>query len=277
MTLEPTIAVTTLERALRLLLSRELRGAWREGWLERATTAQQRKRWQERYEQEQARRPGAASVPAVGLEYSELYELIALLDEHWDAAGAALGKKKQVLPLLEHFERIRNTASHSRELLPFERQLMSGIAGEIQNKVTIRMSSQDPTGDYYPRIVSAVDNFGTAIVIADELDEMAGQVPAGARRMVLQVGDVVTFTCVGTDPKGRELEWTLNRPRGAYLVVLGPSGEPTELTWQVSDEDVEESAAVQIYMSTADSPYHRWKHFDHRVWFPYVVRPPDFT
>lgn len=276
-TLEPTVAVTTLERALRQLLSRELRAGWGHGWLERVTTPQQRDRWQERYEQERARRPAVWGLPVVGLEYSELYELIAIADKHWDKVAAALGKRAAILPLLEHFERIRNTASHSRDLMPFERELMSGIAGEIRNKVTIHMSAQDPAGDYYPRMESAVDSFGAAIAIWDQMSEIAGTVPDTSPRIVLQVGDVVTFTCTGTDPKGRDLEWKLNRSGGGdQVVVVGASGDPVELVWRVEDIDVGESVAVSIYMSAAGGRYHRWNWYDHRTYFMYVVRPPDF-
>lgn len=276
MTLEPTVAVTTLERALRLLLRRTLQAAWGQGWLERVTTPAQREQWQGRHEQEQARRPGVLDLPPAGLEYSELYELIAIADKHWDKVAAALGKRAAILPLLEHFERIRNTASHSRELMPFERELMSGIAGEIRNKVTIHMSSQDPVGDYYPRMESAADSFGAAISMWNEMSEIAGTVPDASPRMVLQVGDVITFTCSGTDPKGRDLEWTLTRSTGgAQVVAVRPSGEQVELVWHVEDGDVGESVAVSIHMSAAGARYRRWSHFDHRTYFMYVVRPPD--
>lgn len=216
-------------------------------------------------------------MPSVGLEYSELYELIAIAKDNWDKVAAALGKRAAILPLLEHFERIRNTASHSRELMPFERELMSGIAGEIRNKVTIHMSAQDPGGDYYPRMESAVDSFGAAITVRGEMGEIAGTVPDASPRMVLQVGDAVTFTCSGTDPKGRDLEWTLSRSGGGtQVVVVKPSGEPAEVVWHVEDGDVGESVDMSIYMSAAGARYRRWSWFDHRTHFMYVVRPPDF-
>ncbi|WP_426593822.1 hypothetical protein ACPPVS_18855 [Cellulomonas sp. McL0617] len=276
MTLEPTVAVTTLERTLRQLLSRELRLAWGAGWLERVTTVEQRAAWQGRYEQERTRRPGASAVAPVGLEYSELYELIAIASTHWDKVAAALGKRAKILPLLEHFERVRNTANHSRELMPSERELMSGIAGEMRNKVTIHVSSQDAAGDYYPRIESASDSFGSAITVWDEVGELAGTVAEPAPRMILQVGDVVTFTCSGTDPKGRDLEWTLTRSTGGEaVIVLAASGDPVELQWHVEENDVGEAIAVSTHMSATGARFHRAHGFDYRTFFMYVVRPPN--
>ncbi len=134
------------------------------------------------------------------------------------------------------------------------------------------MSSQDPAGDYCPRLESAVDSFGAAIAIWDDMSEVAGTVPDTSPRMVLQVGDVVTFTCSGIDPKGRDLEWKLSRSGGGNeTVVVGPSGEPVELVWHVDDGDVGESVAVSIHMSAAGGRYRRWGWFDHRTYFRYVV------
>lgn len=63
----------------------------------------------------------------------------------------ALGPKVETLPLLARFEQLRNSVAHSRGILAFEEALLSGIAGQIRNQVTIFMSIQDPSGDYYPR------------------------------------------------------------------------------------------------------------------------------
>lgn len=274
--MEPQVAVATLERALRLLLTRVLRAAWPGDWLERVTTPELLARWRSRYTDERAKRPGVTTVAPVGLDYSELHELIDIADANWDKVAPALGKRHSMVPLLKHFERVRNTASHSRDLMPFERELMSGIAGEIRNKVTIFMSTQDPAGDYYPRMESAHDSFGATIAVREEMGEIAGLVPDGSARTVLRVGDVVTFTCTGTDPKGRDLEWTLALPNARPPAVRAPSGEPVELEWHVAGEHVSEACTVEIYMSVADSPYHRWGWFDHRTYFMYTVRPPDF-
>lgn len=275
MTLEPSIAVATLERALRQLLAHEFHQAWGDGWLDRVTKPEQRERWRARAQDEQSRRPGVLGLPDVGLEYSELYELIAMAEANWDKVARALGRKKSMVPLLERFERLRNPTNHSRELLSFERDYLSGVAGEVQNKVTIYMSTKDPAGDYYPRIEAARDSFGSAITVYDVIGDVAGVVSASEPRMIVQLGDVVTFTCVGSDPQGRDLAWTLSStPRANIATGTSRSGEPIELQWQTAEEDVSEATAVQIYMSAVGARFHRSQRYDHRAYFLYIVRPP---
>lgn len=272
MATEPAVSVTTLERALRQLMGRELRREYGPGWLARISTPEQRDVWQGRHDDEVTRRPGVVAVPAVGLEYSELYELIEIAGKHWGPLAKALGKKAKMLPLLEHFERVRNTASHSRDLMPFERDLMSGISGEIRNKVTLHMTTTDPDGDPYPRIESATDAFGNTIEIAPELTELAG----GLSRplALLHPGDAVKFTCTGVDPRGRDLDWWLTSPSTPGLPdpTAAPSGQPVELIWEVQDRDIIENNAVHIYMGVTGANYHRAHGFDHRVYFTYRVR-----
>lgn len=271
MAVEPTVAVTTLERALRQLMDRVFEEEYGPAWLDRVTTTEQRTKWHGRYEQEVARRPGLVTVPLVGLEYSELYELIGIAKKHWEPLAPALGKQAKVVTLLEHFERVRNTASHSRDLMPFERDLMSGISGEIRNKVTLHMTSTAPDGDPYPRIESAVDSFGDAIEIRPKLQEIAG---ISERGLIVNPGDSITFTCTGIDARGRDLEWQL-RSHGsdASDSAKAPSGHPVELTWDVQESEVSESAGVNIQMLATGARYHRAGSFDHRVIFTYRVRP----
>lgn len=269
MTLEPTIAVTTLERALRQLMAREYQREYGTDWLERVSSPEQRDKWHERVHQEIKRRPGVLAVPSIGLEYAELHEIITIAKSHWSPIGAALGKQRTMIPLLEHFERIRNTAAHSRELLPFEVDLMSGIAGEIRNKVTLHMTTRDPDDDPYPRIESVVDSYGDAVTIRSVLGEIAG---SSDRRTLLTPGDIVTFTCVGNDARGRDLEWWTESVGGALDRAVVPSGSPATLEWRVADADVAESLALHIYLAVANSRYHRAHSFDHRVYFKYRVR-----
>ena len=253
-------------------MRREFEDKYGPAWLSRVTTPEQREKWQGRYEQETARRPGLVAVPSVGLEYSELYELIEIAKKHWEPLAPALGKRARVAPLLEHFERVRNTVSHSRDVLPFERDLMSGISGEIRNKVTLHMTSTAPDGDPYPRIESAVDSFGDAIEIRPQLQEIAG---ISERGLIIRPGDSITFTCTGIDALGRDLEWQLrSHSSDASDSAESPSGHPAELTWHVLESDVSESAGVNIQMKAAGARYHRAGSFDHRVIFTYRVRPP---
>lgn len=89
---------------------------------------------------------------------------------------------------------------------------------------------------------------------------------------MLQPGDLVTFTCVGIDPQGRDLRWSRKNPRSSE--VVSRSGEAAILTWTVADEDVTETAASHVYLERDETKYRRFGWFDHRAYFTYRVRPP---
>lgn len=268
--LEPAMAVVALERALRYLMSAEYCRAYGDSWLDRVTTSEQREKWAGRRNDEIRRRPAVTIPPLAGLEYSETYELIEIAGAHWEPLATALGKQRRILPLLEHFERVRNTASHSRDLVTFERGLMSGIAGEIKNKVTIHMTTQDPAGEFYPRIESVVDGFGTSISLETPVTELSG---SAMPYTVLHPGDTVTFRCAGSDPHGRRLEWTLKSTRREFQRLVADADSTVELTWHVEDQDIVESVAAEVYMSVEGADYHRANGFDHRAYIMYRVRP----
>lgn len=133
------------------------------------------------------------------------------------------------------------------------------------------MSTQDPVGDIYPRIESITDPFGRRIESATVDGEIAGTITD--YNIVLRPGDSAAFTCIGLDPQNRDLHWRIGKwPINAG--VISKSGAPAVLTWEVDDGDVTETAVLEIYLSTADSKYHRFGVFDHRAYFMFRVRPP---
>lgn len=115
---------------------------------------------------------------------------------------------------------------------------------------------------WYPKIDSIVDSF-------NQTSEYTLN-----RRLPLEVGDEVTFTCRGTDPQGRELIWTLhtNLHRGGR--TLEARGADVSLTWKVAEGEVMDWATVTIRMSS-NSQYHRWGIFDEEAPFHYSVEPPS--
>ena len=246
-----------------------------DGWLSVVASQKQSTDWSERCVAEAARvKRGVAAVPEVGLSYANFYDLLTIADKHWEELAPALDKKAITFRLLERFEQLRNSVAHGRPLLAFERDLLSGIAGQIRNQVTIFMSTQDDAGEYYPRIESITDSFGHRIDSAGSVDhELAGSQITGK---VLRPGDVVTYTAIGTDPQDRTLRWRLTSSQTGRLLAqeLSSKGTPVALTWVVDDGDVTETAVVQIHMEADGARYHRFVGFDHRAFFHYTVRPP---
>ncbi|MFT4398049.1 hypothetical protein ACLTEW_24300 [Gordonia lacunae] len=214
---------------------------------------------------------GVTQIPSGELEFAQFFELIDIADKNWQPLSSALGKKAETFALLKRFRRLRDPIAHSRELLPFEQDILSGIAGEIRNKVTIYLSSQDQSGDYYPRIEQITDQFGNVYNGTDP--ENPTWVNAQEK---LQVGDTVDFTCVGLDPQGRELEWSLQQANvGTYTSTVQARGNTVTLRWTVEPEHVRIRPVSIITLRALATKYHRFSNHDQLVnWQFTSVVPP---
>lgn len=273
-TLDPGTALATCETALRGLMKFAYEQAYGPGWLHHVA-ATEVEVWRGRAEDErQARGPkGVIAVPDAGLSYANYYDLLTIAGKYWDPLAPALGKRATAMAFLDRLKGLRNSVGHSRPLNPFERDLMSGIAGQIRNQVIIYMTSQDDAGDLYPRIESVTDSFGRRIESDTANTEMAGNVDTKPYVLV-HPGDQVTFECFGLDPQGRTLEWALTNPWPGDWVTGELPGASTELAWTVLDSDVSEVRTIGIHMRAVGTPYHRWGSYDHRAGFAFRVRPP---
>ncbi|MET7718632.1 hypothetical protein [Streptomyces sp. NPDC005407] len=213
-------------------------------------------------------------MPTSELAYAQFFDVLTLLRKHWEDFKPALGKQSEKMGLLSRFEALRNSVAHSRDLLPFEEELLSGIAGEIRNRVTIYMSSQDPTGDYFARIDSVTDSLGNCIdSFPQDPMEHGASLRTGA---VLHPGDVITFRCRGTDPQGRDLVWWFlpnwEADNRRY------TGRDLEIAWPVRSLEIAARVDIHIYMEST-GPHHRVNtgtaSFDHCATFIYTVLPRD--
>lgn len=268
--LDPAEALTTCERALRQLFGLAYSDAFGSEWLSHIASSEKLESWCERRDAERRSREkrGVLQVDDTALAYAEFYDLCAIAEKHWGPLGPALGKQSQTLPLLHRFNRLRNTVAHSRPLLSFEADLLSGIAGEIRNRVTVYMTKQDPAGDHYARIESVTDSFG----------RVATGEGAGGGNIVMepdvrvQVGDVITFDCEGHDPKGRALSWVA-RVNG--VLMFQREGNRVRGSWRVQEDHVGQRTSVSVKLAS-DSPYrrHGFGEADDGVLFAFNVEPP---
>ncbi|SHN26851.1 Swt1 family HEPN domain-containing protein [Actinacidiphila paucisporea] len=162
--MDPSEALASCERALRELLTVSLRDKFGDNWLQEVFTPEDLARLREKQEVETKRRTkrGAAAVSASLITYAEFTQLTRLVDRHWDSLNRALGVKKEITVLLDRIEALRNAVAHSRELLPFEQELMSAIAGEIRNRVTIHIAARTPPVNTFPASKSCATASATA-------------------------------------------------------------------------------------------------------------------
>ncbi|MFE1796463.1 hypothetical protein ACFW9L_09895 [Streptomyces sp. NPDC059517] len=271
-TMNPSQALSSCEQALRELLTIVLSKKLGPTWIKRVCAPEEIARLEEKREVERKRRTnrGAIAVPTNLISYAEFTNLIKWVRAYWDDVAPALGKKKEIEVFLDRFEALRNAVAHSRELLVFEEELLSAIAGEIRNRVTIYMSSMDPAGDYFPRIEWVTDNLGNNTENAQKPSDGAWVVPTTTS---LRPGDRVSFRCRGTDPQGRTLSWTIRHLGGVTSPV---QGSDVDLTWDVAEHNIGQQVYVNITLKSSSSS-HRTNGadgYDAVVTMMYNVLPP---
>ncbi|GHE80209.1 hypothetical protein GCM10014715_39490 [Streptomyces spiralis] len=274
----PSVALASCERSLRDLLTIVLREKFGADWIRHVFEETDVAILRNKQETEQKRRTkrGVVAVSGNLIEYAEFTQLTRLINKHWEALNGALGAKKEITVLLDRFEALRNTVAHSRELLPFEEELLSAIAGEIRNRVTIHISGKDAAGQYFPRIELVRDSFGNSTETAVQNQPQLFSVATGT---TLRPGDVVTFTCRAVDPQNRGLFWAFQTPDGVRHTSDDPYGatfgEAVEWTWEVTDKHISGIAVLAVTL-TSDGNYHRYgaAGYDSIVAFTYEVLPP---
>ncbi len=275
-TMDPATSLATAEQALRDLLAAVMYKEHGADWMDKVVEPARRQEWKKVREQEARQRVGHTLSGVDDLSYAFLGDIVEIIRKtaHWKQFfEPVLGPRDEAFALLGILQTIRRPVGHSRPLLPFEEDLISGIAGRIRNQVTIYLSDQDPDGNYYSRIERIEDSFGNAFTYSqgtDFSDILTVHTPT-----MLRVSDIVTFRCEGTDPHGRELTWRLDH---------APPGEPVEspgdhvdLTWKVQATDTGKKwIAVHL---RHEGHYHRHVgedlFADATVRFYYRVLPPS--
>jgi len=267
--MEPTEALRSVETVLRLSIAQILPD-WKDVLSNEALGKVAEKR------KEEGKRRDGAVVSDELLDYLEFHQLTSIINKRWEQFKPVFRDKGRTAAFFDFLEDVRNSIAHSRNLLPFERDLLSRISGQLRNQVTIYRSSVTDSAQYYPQIESVTDSFGwrmpkgtTQVITGPD------QFRVGTR---LEVGQTVQFNCSGWDARDRTLYWRLFRVEAYWATSqkrLVSSAEGTEalLTWQVTDEDVGEYSHAIIEMISA-SRFHLHKDYDDQVLFTYAVNPP---
>lgn len=266
---DPTLSAQTAETDLRGLARLVLEPVLGPNWVERSGvfTPEQTEKIKARRSEEQGKRGGAVVEQSL-VFYIDLWDLITMTKRHWTRFKKVLGPNRerwnQESQLLYN---MRNAQAHGRVLLGFERDLLSGIAGDIRNRVTRYRSDVDPQENWWPRIESATDSFGNASSGRGGGFVAAGILDTG---LVLSVGDVVTYECAGWDPQDRVLTWTIRHHSTTCATAQGTNVTlPVTITDQMIGANVYLNIELQV-----DAPYHRQPRTDDNISFRYVVRPP---
>ncbi|XVV14378.1 hypothetical protein ACQP2X_08550 [Actinoplanes sp. CA-131856] len=269
--MEPTAALRSIETALRLLICDVLGSP---GWLA-APGAPSEDRLRERQAEEAKRRDGATASQNL-IDYTETYHLTTLVVKNWEKFQPALNDKARTVAYFGIINDVRNSVAHSRDLVSFERDLISGIAGHLRNQISLYRSTKTASARYYPLIEDLRDSFGREG--QSYFTDQAFRPVIGPR---IEVGDILTFMGTAFNAKGRRTRWEV-RTSKHYHQFTAPEnvvaeGDSVSFDYLVKSQDVDEKFIIDIRI-VADSKYHRVSlgdeaYDDIRI-FTYSVNPP---
>lgn len=190
-------ALRDTENSLRDLISGVLATRYAVGWEANiGVTTERIERWEKRRENERSRMRGAPIEERL-LYYSDFYDLWDIVKKHWDLLCPILGERKVIEVWLGELERLRDPNAHNRDLLPYQKNLVLGISGDIRARIVRYRSRMEHVDDYFPKIESARDSVGHSWT----------PVGSSSARPTLRVGDSLDFVVTAADPQGGALEF----------------------------------------------------------------------
>ena len=256
--MEPTEALRSIETRLRLILNERMGPNWVSGLPDG-----QRRRLETWRTNEVVKR-GAHVEHDDLADYTMTGELARLITDNWKKFEQVFRDQDEFNWLMRNVESVRNTIAHSRALLPYERDLLSGAAGKINQLVATYRADAGDSDSYFPRIERLTDNMGTQW-IGDPMSTIGRYT-----RKRLDVGTVLTIQCSSTPIRGKALRWDLRRFFGPFSPGI-PSSDPVatlhadsgELRYEITGADVSETFGLNVSLRT-DSPYARHTDFSGR-------------
>ncbi|MGB7061645.1 MAG: Swt1 family HEPN domain-containing protein [Candidatus Zixiibacteriota bacterium] len=247
------------ENALRDFIAFKLQKSIGDNWIELCGVSPERiERWKERKEIEEKKQV-AGVVEERLIYYADFYDLITILKHRWsEDFSEVFGKWKDMEVWLSTLEDLRNPEAHRRELLPHQKQLAAGIAGEIRTRI-VRYRSKDVAVDnYFPRIESARDNHGNLFT--------AGESSMFDTGTVLHPGDDLEFIVTASDPYGQKLQY------GFGVGSDHPWQDSNQFALRVTADHIGKDFYVSLRIQS-ERDYHAHSFCDDFVEFVYTVLP----
>jgi hypothetical protein len=259
--IDATQALKDAENSLRdfiaFMLSRRFGEKWED---EGGVTLDRLERWRNR-KTEEAKRQQTGIVEQRLIYYADFYDLSTILKKHWSTVfSEALGDWKTYEVFLDELEKLRDPDAHRRELLPHQKHLIIGIAGEIRTRIVRYRSKQETSADYYPRIESVADNLGNIYTY--------GMRPISIvfTKMCLRIGDFLQYVVIAMDPLGQPLNYRLGAT-GAWQPI-------NVLSFIVEERNVAKTFHVYIQIQSQRKFHAVNQDYDDIVLFQYEVLPP---
>ena len=259
--MDVTQALADTENALRDFMGSVLSRSLGPDWVEKCGVSPERiEKWRQRKKDEAARQETGVVEERL-IYYADFYDLKTILKKHWSGEfSEALGDWRTMEVWLTEIEKLRDPDAHRRELLPHQKHLVLGIAGEIGTRLVRYRSKKETAEDCFPRIESARDSLGNIWT------------PSGPGRtldtgLVLRPGDNVEYVITARDPEGADLEYGISH----NMSTIGWQKEPVFSVRFTKEHIAENSYIALLIRSTRD--YHAAGGWDDKVEFWYKVLP----
>lgn len=260
-----TQSLKDTENALRDFIALVLGNDFGKGWVEKCGLPQERiLKWRERKEVEEKRQKGG-TVEERLIYYADFYDVLNILKKNWGKFAPALGELKTMEVYLNELEKLRDPDAHRRELLPHQKHLAAGIAGEVRTRLIRYRSKLETAEDCFPRIESIRDNLGNIL--------SSNSRTLGQKKTILRPGDFLEFVVTASDPSGESLEYQMSVGNLMYSKsTLSEWQSSHEFRLSITEHHIRKDFYVGFSIKSP-RPYHAHEKFDDRKLFDYVVLP----
>ncbi len=260
--MDVTQALRDTENALRDFIASALSKSLGDDWVEKCGVPPDRiQKWKDRKLVEESRQESGV-VDERLIYYADFFDLKTILKKNWSGEfSEALGDWKTMEVWLNELEKLRDPDAHRRELLPHQKHLALGIAGEIRTRLVKYRSKKETSEDCFPRIESVRDSLGNIWTPGEPFDIVF-------TRMVLRPGDTIDYVVTARDPEDLPIEFRLevrNRSKTEWQ-------HTGNFNVAITDEDIGRYFTVSISIRSP-RPYHAHGSYDQNVEFKYTVLP----
>jgi hypothetical protein len=267
MKIDITQALKDTENALRDFISSVLSKKFGGNWVEQCSVSPERiKIWQDRKAEEEKRQKFGVVEERL-IYYADFFDLKIILKKHWAGEfSEALGEWKTMEVWLDELGRLRDPDAHRRELLPHQKNLAVGIAGEIRTRLVRYRSKQETSEDYFPRIESIMDGFGNIFPSGSGLCSVY-------TKTILRPNDVIDFVITASDPFDVQLDYGMRVPD--FMPNIAWQKENI-LSIKIIEDYIGTNCGISLYIRSPRK-YHASGHYDDFVGFLYDVLPLKIT
>jgi hypothetical protein len=264
--MQPSEAVETGESALRSIVREILGERWQQLISENDLGSTV-----ERQGLEPKQRPGALRTDDL-LSYVDTPILTKLVLNQWSRFAPVFGNRDRMKQSFNAFVVYRRRVAHNRPLLPFERDLLSGLAGQFRNQISLYRQKANPKPGYFSSIDSSSDPEGRPG--SNELRTLLDSSP------IVRVGETLTFSATASDPRERRIEWDLQVTQEHIpnyvmnIFDVKAEGESVRLDWTPQPDDFGSTVYVWLVARNGSAYYRSRYGIDDSVVWAFTFEPP---